>query len=447
MINEKIFKAYDVRGIYPQEINEDAVYKIAQAYAKLFKPEAVVLGRDVRLSGPTLWEAAKNGLIDHGVDVVDIGVVSTDMMYFAVANYGYDGGMTISASHNPKEYNGIKFVRKNAVPVSGDSGIMDMKELVLKDYSYKAKRLGDLKHRDIQQDYLDKCLSFIDRGKIKPFKIVANAMFGPALQNVAKMKLPVKFTLLNDKPDGNFPKGQPDPSLPENQTETSEAVIKNKADFGVAWDADADRFFLYDEKGRAIPGYYLVAFLTKHYLKLHKGAKVISDPRLIWATTEKAAKYGGHALINKVGHSFIKERMRKEDAIFAGENSGHFYFRDFFYCDNGLIPFLVMLEIFSTTEKKVSTLFDAFFFRHPISGELNQKLSDQDQVKAILKKIEKQYSDARIEKIDGLSIEYDSWRANIRSSNTEPMIRLNVEALDDGTLKKKTEELLNLIRE
>lgn len=445
-IDQTIFKAYDIRGVYPDQINEDAVYKIAQAYAKLFNPQSVVLGRDVRLSGPSLWEAAKKGLIDHGVDVIDIGVVSTDMMYFAVANYGYDGGITISASHNPKEYNGMKLVRADAVPVSGDTGIEDIKKLVLENYTHQAPINGELKHREVQAEYLEKCLTFIDVRKIKPFMVVANAMFGSALENVSKMNLPIKLVRMNETPDGNFPKGQPDPLQGQNQTETIALIQKEKPHFGVAWDADADRFFLFDETGRFIPGYYITAFLAKHIVINHKGGTVICDPRLNWAVFEKVIQAGGQVIVNRVGHSFIKERMRKNKAIFAGEMSGHYYFKDFYYCDNGLIPFLMLLQIFSETEKKVSDLFGAYFFRYPISGEINTKLNDQAQAEGILKEIEAKYKDAKIEKIDGLSIEYETWRANIRSSNTEPLLRLNVEAKDDGTLKKKTEELMSFIQ-
>jgi phosphomannomutase len=447
MTDESIFKAYDIRGVYPDQIDEEAAYKIAQAYAKLFEPKAVVLGRDVRLSGPALWEAAKNGFIDHGVDVVDIGVITTDMMYFAVANYGYDGGITISASHNPKEYNGMKLVRAGALPISGDTGINDIKKLAMDGYGFQAPIKGELKHREIQDEYVEKCLTFIDKTKIKPFKVVANAMFGCALQNVIKMNLPINLVLMNETPDGNFPKGQPDPLQGQNQIETVEIIKKEKPDFGVAWDADADRFFLFDENGRFIPGYYITAFLAKHIILKHPGQTVICDPRLNWAVHEKVIQAGGQVIVNKVGHSFIKERMRKNKVIFAGEMSGHYYFRDFFYCDNGLIPFLMLLQIFSETEKKVSDLFGAYFFRYPISGEINTKLPDQSMVAPILQKIEDRYKDAKIEKIDGLSIEYDAWRANIRSSNTEPLIRLNVEAKDDGTLKAKTDELLAMIRE
>lgn len=442
-----IFKAYDIRGIYPTEINEDVVYQIAQAYAKFFNPKTVALGRDVRLSGPALWEAAKQGLVDHGVDVIDIGVVSTDMMYFAVANYGFDGGITISASHNPREYNGMKLVRKGAIPISGDSGIMDLKKLVLGGYKFKAEAPGSAEAKDIQADYLAKCLSVIDKTKLKPLKVVANAMFGPALQNVLQMNLPIELILMNETPDGSFPKGAPDPLLPENRTETTEMIKSTRADLGVAWDADADRFFLFDETGRFIPGYYLTAFLGRYFAQKHSGAKVIFDPRATWAVIDLVSSAKGSPVMNKAGHSFIKERMRAEDAVFGGEMSGHFYFKDFFYCDNGLIPFLLLLEIISASGKKVSELFQPLFDQYWTSGELNSELKSLDLAAPILQRIQDRYADAQFNSVDGLSVEYPDWRANIRGSNTQALLRLNVEAKSEELLQQKTQELLDLIKQ
>jgi phosphomannomutase len=444
-----IFKAYDIRGIYPTEINEDIVYKIAQAYAKIISPKTVALGRDVRISGDKLWEAAKRGLIDHGVNVIDIGIISTDMLYFAVANYGYDGGITISASHNPAEYNGMKLVRSGAVPVSGDTGIKEIQALVEEGYQFTDPHQGKVTTNDITDSYIEKCLTFINQQNIRHFKVVANAMFGPALQNVIRMKLPITLVMLNEKPDGTFPKGQPDPLQEANRIETVEAVKKEKADFGVAWDGDADRFFLFDENGRFIPGYYLTAFLGEYFAQKNKGAKIIYDPRLTWATVDSITQGGGVPIINKAGHSFIKERMRHEDAIFAGEMSGHYYFKEYFYCDNGLIPFLLILQILSGMPEgmKVSELFDRYFHMYPISGEINSELPTEYSTADVMSKIEGKYHDAKIDKIDGLTIEYHDWRANIRGSNTEPKIRLNVEAKNPKLLEEKTQEVLKLIRE
>lgn len=448
-MEQTIFKAYDIRGIYPDQIDEKIVYKIAQAYASIVKPKTVALGRDVRTSGPSLWEAAKNGLIDHGVDVVDIGMISTDMLYFGVAHYKYDGGITISASHNPAEYNGMKLVRADAVPISGDTGIQDIRQLVESGYQHKADKPGEVIQKDITQEYLETCLKFIDASKIKPFHVVANAMFGPALQNVMKMNLPIKLKMLNEIPDGTFPKGQPDPMQEGNRLETIQLIQNEKADFGVAWDGDADRFFLFDENGRFIPGYYLTAFFGEYFARKHPGSKIIYDPRLTWATMDFVASAGGVALVNKAGHSFIKERMRKEGAVFAGEMSGHYYFKEYYYCDNGLIPFLLILEILSQAEAgvKVSSLFDKFFNLYPISGEINTKLASQDQVIGKLDKVQGHYPDAQMDKTDGLTIEYHDWRANVRGSNTEPLIRVNVEAKNHKLLDQKTKELIELIRE
>jgi phosphomannomutase len=448
-MEKSIFKAYDIRGIYPSQIDEDAVYRIAQAYAKFLNPKTVALGRDVRLSGGKLWEAAKKGLTDHGVNVVDIGIISTDMLYFAVAHYKYDGGITISASHNPGEYNGMKLVRAGALPISGDSGILDIKKFVEENYAYQAPQPGQVETNDITPQYVTKCLSFIDQSKLRPFTVVANSMFGPALQNVIQMNLPITLKMLNETLDGTFPKGPPDPMQEGNRLETVQMIQREKSDFGVAWDGDADRFFLFDENGRWIPGYYLTAFLGEYFAQKQVGSKVICDTRLTWAVIDSVSKAGGIPLINKAGHSFIKERMRKENAVFAGEMSGHYYFKDYFYCDNGLIPFLVILEIMSQKEKgfKLSELFDSYFRLYPISGEINTKLESQDRVQAILDKIQGHYEGALVDKTDGLTVEYLDWRANIRGSNTEPMIRLNIEAKNQEVVQEKIDEVLALVRE
>lgn len=448
-MDSTIFKAYDIRGVYPEQIDEETVYKIAQAYASLVNPKTVALGRDVRTSGESLWVAARNGLIDHGVDVVDIGVISTDMLYFGVAHYKYDGGITISASHNPAEYNGMKMVRANAVPISGDTGIQDIRKLVEGGYNQKADKSGELSQKDITDEYLATCLKFIDMSKVKPYKVVANAMFGPALQNVIKMNLPIELKMLNEIPDGTFPKGQPDPMQEGNRLETTQLIQNEHADFGVAWDGDADRFFLFDESGRFIPGYYLTAFFGEYFARKHHGSKIIYDPRLTWATVDAVSKGGGVPVVNKAGHSFIKERMRKEGAVFAGEMSGHYYFKDYYYCDNGLIPFLLFLEILSQQPEgtKVSELFDRFFQLYPISGEINTKLNSQEEVNGKLDKIQGHYQDAQLDKTDGLTIEYHDWRANIRGSNTEPLIRVNVEANNKDLVDEKVKEIIDLIRD
>jgi len=445
-INSEIFKAYDIRGIYPKEIDEEAVYKIAQAYIKVFKPaRAIVLGKDVRLSSPSLWQSAAKGITDAGSDVVDIDTISTDMLYFAVANYDYGGGITISASHNPKEYNGMKLVRENSVAISADTGIMDIKEEVLKNEQILEPEKGEIIKKDILDDYVKHCLSFIDIKTIRSMKIVANANFGMAGVVLKKMlnDLPIEIIPLNFEPDGNFPKGRPDPSLAENREEIEQLVIKEQADLGVAWDADADRCFIFDEKGRAIDGYFLTAILAEYFLQKNSGEKIISDPRLVWAVKDTVLANNGIYLVNKPGHAFIKDRLRSEDAIFAGETSGHFYFRDNYYCDNGMIPLLIILEILSQKNIKVTELVRPFYKKYFISGEINKKVKDPDK---ILKAIEKKYKDGRIEYIDGFSSEYADWRFNLRKSNTETLIRLNIEAKSQKLVDEKVKELTKLIK-
>lgn len=443
-----IFRPYDIRGVYPAQLNEVLAYSVAQAYAQLVNPKTVALGCDIRLSSPGLFEAVKQGLVDHGVNVVDIGLVSTDMLYFAVANFGYDGGITVSASHNLKEFNGMKLVREKAIPIASSTGMEEIRNAVMLGYEYKSQTPGKVTKKDIVGDYIRKCLTFVDLAKIKPLKVVANAMSGPILTFVDKMKLPVTFIKLNEVPDGNFPKGQPDPSLQQNREETTKTILKEKADLGVAWDADADRFFVFDETGRFIPAYYLTIFLAQHFCKKTKGAKIVHDPRLRWGIEDKVKELGGQTVQNRSGHSFVKARMRTEDAVFGGESSGHYYFKDYYYCDNGLIPFLLMLQILSESGKKTSQLFDEYFEDYPISGEINTPVAEINQVQELLEKIEKHFASmegAKMDKIDGVSVELADWRANIRGSNTEALIRVNVEARDLDALKRGAEEVLRFI--
>ncbi|MBX4205444.1 MAG: phosphomannomutase/phosphoglucomutase [Candidatus Doudnabacteria bacterium] len=448
MIDQSIFKAYDIRGIYPTQLNEELAYGIAQAYCKFLNPKTVALGFDVRISSPSLFEAAKQGLLDHGVNVIDIGMISTDMLYFAVANFGYDGGIIISASHNPKEYNGLKLTREKAIPISGDTGILDIKDSVAAGYEYKAMEPGKVTSKNITEYYIQKCLSFVDVSKIKPLKVVANAMFGTALANVAHMKLPIQLTELNENPNGNFPKGQPDPLQKQNQQETIELVKKEHPDFGVAWDADADRCFFFDENGRFIYPYYVSALFSEYFCQKEPGAVVVHDIRLKWAIEDKVKAAGGRTVAIKAGRAYFNPEMIKQNAMFASETSGHYYFRDFFSSDNGLIPFLLMLQIVSQSGKKVSELFDEYFENYPVSGEVNTKAADQSQVAPLLENIEKHFAinkDFLIDKTDGVSIETKQWRANVRGSNTEPLIRLNVEARSLKDLEQGTEEVLRFI--
>lgn len=457
MFNPKIFKAYDIRGVYPSELDEETAYKIGQAYAKFVKPKKVAVGRDVRTHGEKIKSELIRGLNDAGVDVIDIGIISTDMLYFAVANYGYDGGIAVSASHNPKEYNGFKMVREKSFAISSDTGLFDIRDMVVDNsYQVKPKKMGVVEKKEITDDYIDKIISFANVDKIKPLKVVLSANFGLAGEVAKKLlnKIPakIKAVYLDDEPNGEFPKGRPDPLIPERQTETSELVKSSKADFGVAWDADADRCFFFDETGKFIEGYFIVGLLAKEILKKYPGGKIIYDPRLTWATIETVKSAGGIPLMNKAGHTFIKDRMKKEDAAFGGEMSAHYYFKDYWYADCGMIPFVMMLNILSETGKKLSELLAPMMNKYFVSGEINNEVKD---IPALLKEAEEKYSDGKIDKTDGLSVEYDnpaspnlsevSWRFNLRGSNTEPKIRLNVESTKKELMEQKCDEILGLI--
>jgi len=435
-MDSKIFKAYDIRGVYPDDMNEDDAYVIAQAYAQFVKPKKIALGKDVRISGPSMWDATAQGLIDASVDVVDIGTVSTDMMYFAAAYLELDGGIGVTASHNPREYTGMKMVREKAIPISGDTGIKAMQAIAEKGERMRADQKGAITKQDILEPYVDHCLAFIDSTKIKKLRVVANANFGMAgivvQRMIAKGKLPLEIKPLNFEPDGTFPKGRPDPLVPENRGETSDLVKATNADFAVSWDADADRCFFFDEHGDFIDGYYIVALLASIMLRTHPGGKVIIDPRMVFATRKAIQDAGGTPIMNKVGHAFIKERMRKEDAIFAGENSAHLYFKDNYYCDNGMIPFLLILQELSITGKKMSELVKPWTDAVKVSGEINFTVKD---VKAVIAEITKKFIDGEQNTIDGLSVEYPHGRFNVRGSNTEPLLRLNVEAYTQADME------------
>lgn len=452
-MNEKIFKAYDIRGVYPEEIDEPGAYKIAKAFCEYLKPSEVVIGSDIRLSSPSLKRAAIKAVTDQGIKVIDVGEISTDMLYLAVANYGYASGFSVTASHNPKEYNGMKMVRENSQPISSDSGLFDIRDMALKIETSEADISGKINEnlvekKNILDDYVAKIRNFANFSKIKPFKIVANANFGLAGKALEKILegSGVEIVKLNFEPDGNFPKGRPDPLIPENREEISRLVVENGADFGVAWDADADRCFFFTEKGEFIEGYFITALLAKIFLQRKKGEKIIRDTRLAWAIDEIVAENGGKVVFNKAGHAFIKERMKKEDAVFGGEMSAHYYFRDYFYCDNGMIPFVMMLEFLSRQEKTLSEIMNEMFWKkYFVSGEINNQVAG---VKSILKKAENKYagSAVNVDKIDGISIDYPDWRFNLRGSNTEPLIRLNIEAKTKKLMEEKRDELLALIR-
>ncbi|MCL4353509.1 phosphomannomutase/phosphoglucomutase [Patescibacteria group bacterium] len=449
-IDPSIFKSYDVRGVYPKDFNEDIAYKITQSYIKLINPKKVVLGKDVRESGPSLYERIEKSFLEAGVDVLDIGTVSTDEFYFAVGNNDVDGGITISASHNPREYNGMNFCKRNAVPISGDSGLSEIKDMVLSNnYSVpKAKTPGKTEKLNVRDDFIKKSASFINVESLKPMKIVANANFGVDYlilkRAVELFNLPLTLIPLNEKPDGTFPKGPPNPLLPENRKETLELIKKQHADLGVSWDADGDRCFFADENGNFIEGYFITAILAKELLKKNKGAKVVIDPRLIWATSEEIKKSGGTPIISKPGMTVIAARMAKENAIFAGEMSSHFYFKQNFFRDNGIIPLFLILEMLSKYDTTLSKLALPYTSKYFISGEINFETAKKDE---IIKKAQEEYNDGKIEFIDGLSVEYPSWRFNLRKSNTEPLLRLNLEAKTKELQEEKTKELVKFIKD
>jgi phosphomannomutase len=451
-MQEKIFKAYDIRGIFPEEINELDVYKIASAVCDFLQPSELVIGADVRLSSPALKKAAIKAVTDKGIKVIDVGTISTDMLYFAVANYGYAGGFSLTASHNPKEYNGMKIVREESRPVSSDSGLFEIRDLALKleiDPSVLGGEVNAalIEQKDILADYASKIKTFADFSKFKNFKIVANANFGVAGRALDKVLegTEIEVVKLNYTPDGNFPKGRPDPLIPENRAELSQLVVAEKADFGVAWDADADRCFFFTEKGEFIEGYFVTALLAEIFLQRNSREAIIHDTRLTWAIEDTVKANGGQDIATKAGHSFIKERMRKENAVFGGEMSAHYYFRDYWFCDNGMIPLVMMMEFMSAQEKTLSEIMhEKFWQKYFVSGEINNTVAD---VKVKIEKAREIYGTGalKIDETDGVSVDFADWRFNLRGSNTEPVIRLNVEARSQALMEEKRDELLRLI--
>lgn len=445
-IDQSIFKAYDIRGVYPTQINVDIVYKIARAYAAFLKPKKVVVGCDMRLSGAEFKAAAIESLTKAGVDVIDIGLVSTDQLYFAAATLPVDGGIQITASHNPKEYGGLKMVREKGRPISGDSGIYQIRDMVISGQLLEdLPNRGSVEKADITEAYYNHVLKSFDISRIKPFKIVANANFGMINPAIEKLKtiLPVKFVeVLNGHLDGNFPKGPSDPLLPSNRAETIEAIKEHKPDLGVAWDGDADRFFCFDQKGEFITPAYINALLAEYYLKKYPGGKILHDTRVVRVIDYLVEKNKGVSVMNKAGHSFIKERMIKEDVVFGCETSGHYFFKENFYLDNGLIPFLAVLDILSQAGRTFSEVLAPLRERFFISEEINFKVKDLKQTLAGIKSF---YADAKTGEIDGVDFNYPEWRFNLRASNTEPLIRLNVEASSKDLLENKIKEVTEQI--
>ncbi len=442
------FKAYDLRGRIPDELNDDVAYRVARGYAQFLSPKRIVVGRDIRLSSAALTDAVCRGLTDSGVDVYDIGVCGTEGVYFATFDGGYDGGIMITASHNPSDYNGMKFVRESSKPISGDNGLKEIRKFAEDEKFPQPARKGVRQAVDTAERYVAHLLSYVDSKVLKPLKIVVNAGNGGAGLIIDKLEphLPFEFIKVHHEPDGRFPNGIPNPMLEENRASTIEAIKAAGADFGIAWDGDFDRCFLFDETGGFIEGYYIVGLLASVLLRGQAGGKVVHDPRLTWNTIEMVEAAGGEAVLSKSGHAFIKQRMREVDGVYGGEMSAHHYFRRFAYCDSGMIPWLIVAQIISESGSTLSQLVNMRIAKFPASGELNYRVPDS---KAAMGAVENRYaaSAVAVDRTDGVSFEFADWRLNLRTSNTEPLLRLNVESRGSAALMKaKTEEVLALLK-
>jgi len=441
------FKAYDVRGRVPEELNPESVYRIGRAYADWLRPRRVAVGRDIRLSSNELAAALIRGLNDAGVDVVDIGLCGTECVYFATFSLGLDGGVMVTASHNPPDYNGLKFVREQSRPVSGDSGLQDIRRLA------EAGKFGDTAVRgtvvafDIMPSWRDHVLGYVELEKLKPLSIVCNAGNGGAglALDLLDDRLPYRFTKIQHEADGTFPNGVPNPMIVENREVTARAVRLARADLGIAWDGDYDRCFFFDEDGRFIEGYYIVGLLATTFLEQHRGSRIVHDPKLYWNTQQVVRAHGGKPVMCRSGHTFMKQAMRTSDAVYGGETSAHHYFRDFSYCDSGMIPWMVLAQQLSKTGKPLSSLVNERIRQFPASGEINRTIGD---VAAAVEAVRQRFvaGSVKVDNIDGLSVEHPRWRFNLRSSNTEPLVRLNVESRGDlALMQERTAEILELL--
>jgi phosphomannomutase len=457
------FKAYDIRGQIPNQLNVEIAYRVGNAAVEFLGAKTIVLGRDIRLTSMEFADAVSAGVREAGADVLDIGLGGTEMVYFATGHLEADGGIMVTASHNPADYNGLKLVRAQARPISGDNGLEDIRQLAERDTRQKAGAAGERREVDISERYLERLLSFIDTSSLADLRIVTNPGNGGAGLTLDKLEphLPFEFVKVHHEPDGKFPNGVPNPMIAENRKSTIDAIAESKADFGIAWDGDFDRCFFFDENGRFIEGYYIVGLLAQSQLEAlgvddgglargagsDGGAAIVYDPRLTWSTIEIVEQYGGRPVQSKSGHSFMKETMRVEDALYGGEMSAHHYFRDFFYCDSGMIPWLLVAQLVSTRDATLSELVDDRMEKFPASGEINRKVADSERAIRIIR--DRYAPDAKaIDETDGVSLEFDEWRFNLRSSNTEPVIRLNVESRGDKELmQEKTWEILALLDE
>jgi phosphomannomutase len=450
VLDPKVFKAYDVRGLYPAELDEEGAEAIGRAYVEQFEPRRIAVGRDMRLSSPAMQQAFMSGAASAGADVLDIGLVGTEMVYFAVGSLGLEGGAMITASHNPKEYTGMKLVRRGALPVGGESGLLDVRDRAMSAVDtagtrYRPCPQGTVEPHDIWPAYVARVLSFVDVAAIRPLKVVidaANGMAGTMLPRVLG-HLPIETVRCFFEPDGSFPNHEPNPLLPENREFIVRKTLEEGADLGVAFDGDSDRCFFVDDTGEFVPGDFVTALFAENVLEKEPGAKIIYDVRASRAVPETIEHEGGVPLVERVGHAFIKARMRKDDAAFAGEVSGHYYFRDFSQADSGVVPFLLMLELISKKGARLSEILAPLRSRYFITGEINTPVAD---VALKLQELKERYSDGRISHRDGVSVDFDDWHFNVRPSNTEPLLRLNLEAASEELMEQKRDEVLAVIR-
>jgi phosphomannomutase len=445
VLDPKAFKAYDVRGIYPTDLDEDGAYAIGRAYIEEFEPRRIAVGHDMRLSAPAMTDAVMRGAAEAGADVLDLGLVGTEMVYFAVGELGLEGGIAVTASHNPKEYTGMKIVRRGALPVGGDSGLLDIRDRAMSGARHATRPKGTISRQDIWPQFVERVLSFIDVDAVKPLRVVidaANGMAGVMLPPVLE-HLPVDAVRWYFEPDGSFPNHEPNPLLPENREFIVRQVMEEGADLGVAFDGDADRCFFVDDTGEFVPGDFITALFAKSILEREPGAKILYDVRASWAVPETIERAGGIPLVNRVGHAFFKHRMREEGAVFGGEVSGHYYFRDFSQADSGVIPFLLMLELVSK-RGRLSEILKPYRERYFLTGELNTPVPD---VALKLQELKARFGDeGKVSHLDGLSVDADDWHMNVRPSNTEPLLRLNLEALSPDVMERKRDEVLEVIR-
>jgi phosphomannomutase len=447
MLQSSVFKAYDVRGVYPTQLDEEGAYAVGRAYVEHFEPRVIAVGRDMRVSSPAMAAAVVEGALDGGSDVRDLGLVGTEMLYYAVGELGLEGGICVTASHNPGEYTGMKIVRRGALPVGGESGLLDVRDRALAGFGPVTKR-GAVTDEDVYPGFVDKVLSFVDTSAIAPLRVVvdaANGMAGTMLPPVLERLPQLGVVRCYFEPDGTFPNHEPNPLLPENREFIVERTRAEGADLGVAYDGDADRCFFVDDTGEFVPGDFVTALLAEAMLEKEPGAKVIYDVRASWAVPRVIEAARGVPLVNRVGHAFIKHRMRKEGAAFAGEVSAHYYFRDFSQADTGVVPFLVMLELLSRRGQRLSELLAPYRSRYFLTGEINTPVAD---VALKLQELKDRYAAAggRISHLDGISVDFDDWHFNVRPSNTEPLLRLNLEALSEQLMAEKRDEVLSLIR-